>query len=315
MEKKAVAIPRNKKHIRWKKAIVIYMMMLPGILYFFFNNYLPMAGITIAFRKINYRLGIWKSPFVGFDNFDFLFKSGSVGTMIRNTVLYNVVFIVLGTVLAITVAILMNEIRQKIANRVYQTLVLLPYLMSMVVVSYLVYAFLSGENGYVNNTILPALGQNTKINFYQEKIYWPFILVFVNMWKGIGFNMIIYLSAVIGISPDYYEAARVDGASKIQQIFHITIPQLVPTIITLFILNVGRIFYSDFGLFYQVPKNSGTLYDVTMTIDTFVYNALMNQNNISMSSAAGFIQSIVGFGLVLTANGIIRKVSRENAMF
>lgn len=315
MEKKAVAIPRNKKHIRWKKAIVIYMMMLPGILYFLFNNYLPMAGITIAFRKINYRLGIWKSPFVGFDNFDFLFKSGSVGTMIRNTVLYNVVFIVLGTVLAITVAILMNEIRQKIANRVYQTLVLLPYLMSMVVVSYLVYAFLSGENGYVNNTILPALGQNTKINFYQEKIYWPFILVFVNMWKGIGFNMIIYLSAVIGISPDYYEAARVDGASKIQQIFHITIPQLVPTIITLFILNVGRIFYSDFGLFYQVPKNSGTLYDVTMTIDTFVYNALMNQNNISMSSAAGFIQSIVGFGLVLTANGIIRKVSRENAMF
>ena len=137
----------------------------------------------------------------------------------------------------------------------------------------------------------------------------------MNQWKGLGFNMIIYLAAVIGISPDYYEAARIDGATKWQQITRITIPQLLPTIITLFILNVGRMFYSDFGLFYQIPKNSGPLYDVTMTIDTFVYNALMNQNNIGMSSAAGFIQSIVGFILVMSANGLIRKVSRENAMF
>ena len=167
----------------------------------------------------------------------------------------------------------------------------------------------------MNNTIIPALGGSTKINFYQEKIFWPFILFFVNQWKGLGFNMIIYLAAVIGISPDYYEAARIDGATKWQQITKITIPQLLPTIITLFILNVGRMFYSDFGLFYQIPKNSGPLYDVTMTIDTFVYNALMNQNNISMSSAAGFIQSIVGFILVMSANGLIRKVSKENAMF
>ncbi len=305
----------KKKKIRWAKALPIYIMMLPGVLYFIVNNYLPMAGIVIAFKKINYRKGIFRSPWNGFDNFQFLFQSGSVVTMIRNTVLYNLVFITLGTMLAITVAILMNEIRSRIANRVYQTVILLPYLMSWVVVSYLVYAFLAGENGYVNNTIIPALGGTAKINFYQEKIFWPFILFFVNQWKGLGFNMIIYLAAVIGISPDYYEAARIDGATKWQQITRITIPQLLPTIITLFILNVGRMFYSDFGLFYQIPKNSGPPYDVTMTIDTFVYNALMNQNNIGMSSAAGFIQSIVGFILVMSANGLIRKVSRENAMF
>ncbi len=305
---------RRRRHINWKKTIAIYLMMLPGMLYFLFNNYLPMAGITIAFRKINYRLGIWKSPFCGLDNFEFLFSSGSVFTIIRNTLLYNIVFIVLGTVLAIAMAILLNEVRQKYLNRVYQTLVLLPHLMSMVVVSYLAYAFLSGETGYINNTILPLLGID-KIAFYQEKKYWPFILTFVNMWKSVGFNMVIYLAAVIGISPDYYEAARIDGASKWKQITRITIPLLTSTVITLFILSVGRIFYSDFGLFYQVPRNSGTLYDVTQTIDTFVYNALMNQNNISMSSAAGFIQSVVGCCLVLTANGIIRKISRENAMF
>ena len=305
---------RRRRHINWKKTIAIYLMMLPGMLYFLFNNYLPMAGITIAFRKINYRLGIWKSPFCGLDNFEFLFSSGSVFTIIRNTLLYNIVFIVLGTVLAIAMAILLNEVRQKYLNRVYQTLVLLSHLMSMVVVSYLAYAFLSGETGYINNTILPLLGID-KIAFYQEKKYWPFILTFVNMWKSVGFNMVIYLAAVIGISPDYYEAARIDGASKWKQITRITIPLLTSTVITLFILSVGRIFYSDFGLFYQVPRNSGTLYDVTQTIDTFVYNALMNQNNISMSSAAGFIQSVVGCCLVLTANGIIRKISRENAMF
>ena len=305
---------RRRRHINWKKTIAIYLMMLPGMLYFLFNNYLPMAGITIAFRKINYRLGIWKSPFCGLDNFEFLFSSGSVFTIIRNTLLYNIVFIVLGPVLAIAMAILLNEVRQKYLNRVYQTLVLLPHLMSMVVVSYLAYAFLSGETGYINNTILPLLGID-KIAFYQEKKYWPFILTFVNMWKSVGFNMVIYLAAVIGISPDYYEAARIDGASKWKQITRITIPLLTPTVITLFILSVGRIFYSDFGLFYQVPRNSGTLYDVTQTIDTFVYNALMNQNNIYMSSAAGFIQSVVGCCLVLTANGIIRKISRENAMF
>ena len=310
---KTAPVPYKKK-IRWKRMVPFYLMMTPGLLYFLINNYLPMAGITVAFRKVNYKLGLFKSPWCGFDNFEFLFASGQLGTMIRNTILYNLVFIILGTTLAITVAILLNEVRSKIASRFYQTIILLPYLMSMVVVSYLVYAFLSGETGYINKAVLPALGLKP-ISFYQEKAYWPFILVFVNQWKGIGFSMIIYLAAIVGISNDFYEAARVDGASRWQQIRCITLPSLKPTVITMFILSVSKMFYSDFGLFYQVPKNSGILYPVTQTIDTYVYNALMNQNNPGMSAAAGFIQAIVGCVLVVAANALIRKISREDAIF
>ena len=300
---------------RRKKTLSVYLLLLPALVYFLFNNYLPMAGIVIAFKNINYRLGIFNSPWCGFDNFKFLFNSGSAWLITRNTILYNLAFIVIGTIFPITVAILLNEVRNKIASKVYQTVILLPFLMSMVVVSYLVYAFLAGETGYINKSILPTLGIDATINFYQESKYWPFILIFVNQWKSIGFNMILYYSNVIGISPDFYEAAQIDGATKWQQIKNITIPSLKPTVITLFILNVGRMFYSDFGLFYQIPKNSGLIYDVTQTIDTFVYNQLMNNNNIGMSSAAGFYQSIVGFILVIVANKIISKISPEDAMF
>lgn len=298
-----------------KKTLAVYLLLLPALVYFLFNNYLPMAGIVIAFKNINYRVGIFKSPWCGFENFKFLFTSGNAWMITRNTILYNVAFIVIGTVLAIAVAILLNEVRNKIASKTYQTLILLPYLMSMVVVSYLVYAFLAGETGYINKSILPFFGVDKPVNFYQESKYWPFILIFVNQWKGIGFSMILYYSNVIGISPDYYEAAQLDGATKWQQIVHITIPSLKSTVITLFILNVGRIFYSDFGLFYQVPKNSGLIYNVTQTIDTFVYNQLMNNNNIGMSSAAGFYQSIIGFVLIIVANKIVSKLSPDDAMF
>ena len=299
---------KTKKKIQLKRMLPYYLMMLP------INNYLPMAGITMAFRKINYRLGIFRSPWCGFDNFKFLFASGQFGTMVRNTILYNICFIVVGTVCAIAVAILLNEIRSKIANRFYQTVILLPYLMSWVVVSYLVYAFLSGETGFINNSILKPLGLQT-INFYQEQKYWPFILILINLWKNVGFSMIIYLSAIVGISNDLYESARVDGASRWQQITKITLPCLKPTVITMFIISISKMFYSDFGLFYQVPKNSGILYPVTQTIDTYVYNALMNQNNPGMSAAAGFLQAIIGFILVVAANALIRKVSREDAIF
>ncbi len=305
----------NKKSAKTKKTIAVYILLLPALIYFLFNNYLPMAGIVIAFKNINYRLGIFKSPWCGFNNFKFLFTSGNAWLITRNTILYNIAFIVIGTVFPIAVAILMNEIRSKFAGKIYQTVILLPFLMSMVVVSYLVYAFLAGETGYINKSILPMFGYDSIIAFYQEAKYWPFILIFVNQWKSIGFNMILYYSNVIGISPDYYEAAALDGATKWQQIKNITIPSLKPTVITLFILNVGRMFYSDFGLFYQVPKNSGLIYSTTQTIDTFVYNQLMNQNNIGMSSAAGFYQSIVGFILVIIANAIVRKMSPEDAMF
>ena len=279
----------KKKKIRWKEMLPYYIVMIPGLLYLLINNYMPMFGIVVAFKKINYKLGIFGSPWSGLSNVEFLFASGQFGTMVRNTILYNLLFIVVGTVLSISVAIILNTIHSKIANRFYQTIILLPYLMSYVIISYLVYAFLSGrDQGYFNKVILPALGMSP-ISFYQEQKYWPFILLFVNQWKSIGFSMVVYLSTIVGISKEYYEAARVDGATGWQQIKSITLPSLKPTVITMFILSVSKMFYSDFGLFYQVPKNSGLLYPVTQTIDTYVYNALMNQNNPGMSSAAGCV--------------------------
>ena len=303
-----------RRRLSLRRAWPIYLMMVPGMVYFIINNYLPMYGITIAFRKLDFALGVFNSPFNGLDNFKFLFSQGAVITAIRNTVLYNGVFIVIGTVLAIAVAILLNEVVSRVAQRFYQTAILLPHLMSMVVVSYLVFAFLSADTGFINKSLIEPL-TDSYINFYQERKYWPFILLFVNQWKTIGFSTIIYYSSIIGISSEYYDAAKVDGATKWKQIRYITLPMLKPLVITMFILSVSRIFASDFGLFYQIPKNSGTLYPITQTIDVYVYNMLMNQNNISMSSAASVFQSIVGFFMVIGANALIRKIDRENALF
>lgn len=227
--------------------------------------------------------------------------------------LYNLAFIFAGIVVGVTVAIFLNEIRQKRALKVYQTGILLPYLMSMVIVSYLAYVFLSPNTGVVNG-LLRRLG-SSGVNWYSEPKYWPFLLVFIQLWKNLGFNMILYYSSIISFSQDYYEAAELDGATKWQQIRNITIPLLKPTMITLMILQLGQVFRSDFGLFYQVPMNQGALYEVTDTIDTFVYRALLQTPNIGMSSAAGFIQSVVGFLFILAANGVIRKVSPESSLF
>ncbi|MDD2375377.1 MAG: ABC transporter permease subunit [Eubacteriales bacterium] len=307
---------QNKKRRKtsWRQYIPFYVMALPGVIYMICNNYLPMGGIIIAFKNMNFKKGIWGSDWAGFDNFKFLFASQDAWTITRNTLLYNSAFIVLGTVLSIAVAILINEVKNKTASKMYQSLILLPFLMSWVIVNYLVFALLSAETGLLNNSILNALGKPA-VSWYNEKQYWPYILIISNMWKTIGYSMIIYLSSIVGISQDYYEAASIDGASKWRQTWAITIPLLKPTIITLFILSVGRIFYSDFGLFYQVPRNSGTLYSVTRTIDVYVYNALMRNSDFGMSSAASVYQSIVGFTLVLGANLLIRKLSRENALF
>jgi putative aldouronate transport system permease protein len=305
----------RKKSLQWNKAIPVYLLMIPGLAYFIMNNYLPMYGITIAFRKLDFKAGVFNSPFNGFDNFKFLFASNAIWEAIRNTLLYNIVFIILGTVLGIAVAILFNEISNKTAKKFYQTSILLPYLMSMVVVSYLAFAFLSADTGFINKSIVEPATGGKFVSFYQEKVYWPFILVFVHHWKGVGFSMIIYYASILGISPEFYEAAKVDGATKWQQIKFITLPHLKPIVITMFILSISKIFASDFGLFYQIPKNSGSLYSVTQTIDTYVFNMLMNQNNISMSSAASVMQAIVGFILVIAANMVIRKVSKEDALF
>ena len=291
-----------------------YLMVMPGLVYMLINNYLPMFGILIAFKKLNFAKGILASDWCGLDNFRFLFASSDAWTITRNTIGYNVIFFVLGTCCAIILAIAVNEVAFAIGKKLYQTIILLPYLMSWVIVNYLVYAFLSGENGFFNNTLLPFLGLES-VNWYLDKTYWPFILVFVYLWKSIGYSMIIYYSSIVGISQDYYEAARIDGAGKLRQITSITLPLLKPTVITLFILSVGQVFRSDFGLFYQVTRNSGALYDYTRTIDVYVYQALMKNANYGMSGAASVYQSVCGFVLIVAANAIVRKYQSESALF
>jgi putative aldouronate transport system permease protein len=221
---------------------------------------------------------------------------------------------VVGTICAIFIAILFSELKNKLLARVYQSVILVPQLMSWVVVGYLVFAMLSSDVGFINKTILQVLGRE-EVSWYSSPQYWPVIIVIVNLWKSIGFSSVIYLSSIVGISQDYYEAARIDGASKIAQIRHITLPLLKPTVIILTILSLGRMFSSDFGLFYQIPRNAGALYSVTRTIDVYVYNALMNSSNYAMSSSSALYQSIVGFILIIIANMIIRKISPDNAMF
>ena len=300
-------------HILYKNKVVVALdfMALPGVLYFLINNYFPMFGIFIAFKKVDYSLGIWDSPWVGFDNFKYLFSTQDALIMTRNTILYNLVFIIVGTVLGIMLGMMLYEIISKTWQKIFQTTLLLPQLISMIIVAYIVFGFLSNEAGLINKTFL---GENA-IDFYSESKYWPFILTFVNSWKLMGYNAIIYMASIVGIDKSLYEAAKVDGASKWQQIRKITIPMLKPTIITLLIIQIGRIFYSDFGLFLQVPMNSGILYDVTQTIDTYVYRALMNLNQIGKASAASVYQSLVGFIIVIVVNGIVRKVDKENALF
>lgn len=309
----ARALAGKKKAYNWKRWLPVYVMALPGIIYLFINNYMPLPGLVLAFKNYNARKGIFGSDWAGFTNFKYLFATPDAFVITRNTILYNLVFIVVNTVLSIAVAIILSELTTK-AKKFYQSAILLPYLISAVIVSYLVFGFLSPENGFFNNTILGALGKEG-ISWYTEKQYWPFILVFVNSWKGIGYSCIIYLATILGFDRAYYEAAAIDGATKWQQITKITIPMLKPTIIMLTLMSIGRIFYSDFGLFYQVPQNSGALLSVTNTIDTYVYRGLLELGDITMSSAAGLYQSLVGFILVLAANLIVRKIDAESALF
>ncbi|MGO4789010.1 ABC transporter permease [Paenibacillus sp. 2KB_20] len=298
----------------YKRFIPKYIMMIPGLIYLLINNYVPMAGIIIAFKHINWNKGIIDSPFAGLSNFEYLFKTKEAWIITRNTLGYNLAFIILGTVLAVAIAIVLNEIRSKFWKKSYQTMILLPYLISIVVVSYLVFALFSSESGFINHSILEPLGLKS-ISWYTEPKYWPYILTIVHLWKTVGYSCIIYYATVVGIDRGYYEAAVIDGANRWKQIVHITLPSLKPTMITLVLLAIGTIFYSDFGLFYQVPMDSGPLYDVTNTIDTYVYRGLIKLNDVGMSSAAGVYQSLVGFTLVYIANRLVIKFSKENALF
>lgn len=291
----------------------LLLMLLPGFVVFFINCYLPMFGVIIAFKKIDFSLGILRSPWVGFQNFEFLFATTDAWRITRNTLLYNLTFIICDVFFAVAMAVLMREIWQPLASKVYQTLIILPNFLSMVVVAYLVYGFLHPEYGFANY-VLENLGME-RVNWYNDPKYWPFLLPMVHWWKQLGYKSVVYLASVAGIDKELYEAAVIDGAGKWNQAWYITIPQLTSTMIIMFLLALGNIFRADFGLFYQVTMNSAMLYEVTDVIDTYVYRALTTMNNIGMSSAASFYQSVVGAVTVIGANLIVRKIDRSQALF
>ncbi|MCR1842602.1 ABC transporter permease [Murimonas intestini] len=307
------AAAKQKKQ-SFRKSVPLLVIALPAILYILVNNYLPMFGVFLAFKDYNFFKGIFGSDWCGLDNFKFLFATENAWIMTRNTILYNLAFIVIGTVFAIAVAILMNEVGKLFRAKFFQSALLLPNLLSWVVIAYIGYAFLNPETGFINNTVLSSLGKEG-VAWYTESSKWPFILILVYLWKNMGYSSIIYMASIAGIDKGIFEAARLDGASKLRQIFSITVPLLKPTVIMLTLMSVGRIFFSDFGLFYQVPMNSGALYSTTQTIDTYVYRGLMELNDVGMSAAAALYQSVVGFIVVVAANAVVRKVDSENALF
>lgn len=297
-----------------KRFIPLYLMALPATLYLFINNYIPMGGLIVAFKNYSARKGILGSKWAGFKNFIYLFRTSDALIITRNTILYNLSFIILDTVLAVAIAILLSKIISERGRKFYQSVILLPHLISMVIVSYLVFGFLSAENGFINDSVLRLLGREG-VSWYNEPKYWPAILIMVHIWSQVGYTCIVYYATVIGIDSAYYEAANLEGAGNFQQIRFITLPLLKPVIITMVMLSVGRIFFSDFSLFYQVPMDSGALYPTTQVIDTYVYRSLLQQGNIAMSAAAGFYQSVVGFVVVLFANFLLKRIDHENALF
>lgn len=309
-----MTIGKRSRWVRFRRLIPLFIMMIPGLVYLFINNYMPLGYLWLAFKKVNFAKGLWGSPWVGFDNFTYLFKTHDAWVITRNTVGYNLGFIFANTVIPISLAIMLNELRNKYSKGFFQTVILIPYLLSMVIVGYLVYALLADDTGVINNSIMPFLGLDP-MKWYSTPKAWVTILNIVNIWKNAGYFTIIYLAAIVGISPDYYEAAALDGANTWQKLTKITLPSISSVIITLVFLQVGRIFYSDFGMFYQVPMNTGALLPTTNVIDTYVYRALLQLGDIGMSAAACVYQSFVGFLIVLSANAIVRKINPENAIF
>ncbi|MFD0670816.1 ABC transporter permease [Cohnella sp. GCM10027633] len=312
IERSASPLRRFVRNVVKDRALL--MLLLPGVLYLLLNNYFPMFGIIIAFKDINYAQGILGSDWVGFDNFEFLFTTSDAWLITKNTLMYNAIFIVLNLVVPITFAIMLNELRRQMMARFYQSVMFLPHFLSMIVVGYLGYSLLSGQYGFINANILKPLGFEG-ISWYSEPEYWTYILPIVNVWKHAGYYSIIFLAAIIGIDNEYYEAAHIDGANKRQQITGITLPLIRPVIVVMTLLQIGKIFNADFGLFYQVPLDSGALYSTTQVIDTYVYRALLNLGDIGMSSAAGLYQAFVGFVLVVATNYIVRKIDKDNALF
>ena len=311
---------RKIKRIKWTRDDTeLTLLALPTFIWYILFSFLPMFGVIIAFKRYqifpgkSFLYNIIHSEWVGFDNFEYLIKSNSLYILLRNTLGYNFVFIVLGIVIPVTLAIMISLIYSKRKSKVYQTAMFFPHFLSWVVVSYFVYAFLSYDKGIVN-ILIKHFGKEP-VQWYMEPKYWPYILVFMSMWKSVGYNMVVYLASITGIDPSLYEAAVVDGASKWQQVKHITIPSLKPVVIMMFILNTGKIFYSDFGLFYQVTRGiPASLYNVASTIDTYVYNALLSSTPIGMTSAATVFQSVACCITILLANWLVKKIDEDYAI-
>ncbi|SLM84557.1 MULTISPECIES: sugar ABC transporter permease [Vagococcus] len=307
-----------KRLKRLKNNRTLLLMSLPGMLWLIVFFYIPVFGNVVAFKNFKISEGgfiksLMDSPWVGLKNFEFLFSTSNAYIITRNTVLYNVAFIILNLIMAVFFAVILSQLRSKRSIKIIQTSMLLPYFLSWVIISHFLYSFLSPEKGLFNAMIMSNGGEG--ISWYNEPKYWPGIILFMGVWKGIGYNSIIYFASIMGIDMTYYEAAEVDGASKWQQIIHVTIPQLIPLMMVLTILAVGNIFKADFGLFYQLPKDSGTLYDVTNVLDTYVYRGLTSSGDIGMAAAAGLYQSVVGCILLVGTNLIARKYDESSALF
>ena len=293
----------------WKhRAHVI--MALPVFLILFFIMYVPMAGLVMAFKNYDFSKGIWASPWCGLDNFKFLLASKSTFISItKNTLMYYFIFTILGTFLNVVLAIAIDQFVFKKMAKVMQTLMIIPVFISYAAVQFIVYAFISTDTGILNHTF----GMTTR--FYSTASLWPLILTIVKIWNSVGYGSVLYMSVLAGIDTELYEAAQIDGANKWKQIWHITLPSLIPMITVMLLLSVGGIMRSDTGLFYQVTRNSGVLYSTTQVIDSYVLNAIFKNSNFGFTAATSFFQSVVGLLMLLFANGMVRKIAPENALF
>lgn len=304
----------NKRRFFRKEDWPLYVMALPTIIVLLMFNYAPMFGLVMAFQDFKVTLGFTGSKFVGFKNFEFLFTTTDAWTITRNTVGYNVIFIVVNLVLSVTMALMLSELTSRKLAKTLQTVYMLPYFLSWTVVAIVVTAFLDRDYGIVNK-IIQALGGKGKTDWYKERDLWPWLFIFLNAWKGVGYSTVLYLAVISGISEDYYEAAVLDGATKMQQAWYITIPHLRTVICISLIMSMGSIFRGDFGLFYSVTKDTGRLYPVSDVIDTYIYRSLTKMSNVGMSTAAGLYQSVVGFIFLMASNWVVTKIDADSAMF
>ena len=302
-----------KKRRRRKENLQLLTLALPTIILLLIFNYWPMFGIVLAFKDYKVPKGIWGSPWAVFKNFEFFLESQDAFRVIRNTLGLNFMFIVAGIFFGVLFALIMFEVKRRRHVKIYQTVSIIPSFISWVAVGYIVYALLDPTKGLVNQ-MLVSLGREP-IAWYSEPKYWPVILLITKTWQGVGLGSIIYYAALMGVDQELFEAADIDGAGKLQKTWYISIPQIVPIIIIMAILDIGKIFRADFGLFYNVTRDVGALYPTTDVIDTYVFRALMQQGNIGMSSAVGLIQSVVCFITLVTTNLIVKKISPENSLF